>query len=192
MKYVFALVVAAGVGSFAGPASAQMDWLSIHLDHQRDENLRQHQQRMGTPDADAPAEKPSAPVLPRVVDRNFIVYLLGQDGTPDVREGDVVPYLPREGCWAWGLRLDVDAGAVDVVETLILPEPAGTWEAYASTLYSDDGRSATNHLSLVPDDGWIGNAWCVGEGDPTGDHKIIVEIAGAVVATFDFTVEKLK
>lgn len=65
MKYVFALVVAAGIGSFAGPASAQMDWLSIHLDHQRDENLRQHQQRMATPDTDAPAENPSAPLRSR-------------------------------------------------------------------------------------------------------------------------------
>lgn len=102
------------------------------------------------------------------------------------------PTFPGKGAGHGDCAWTVTRARSTWVETLILPEPAGTWEAYASTLYSDDGRSATNHLSLVPDDGWIGNAWCVGEGDPTGDHKIIVEIAGAVVATFDFTVEKLK
>ncbi len=183
-------MIAASVGLSAGPAFSQIDWLSIHLDTQRAANLLQHQQRMSTPSPDAQAEESATSIPPRVIERSFVVYVLRPDGTPDVREGNVVPHLPREGCWVWSARLD--AGEVEFVETLTLPEPAGVWEGHSSTVYSDDGRSATNYLSLVPDDGWIGNAWCVGDGDPTGYHTIIVTIGDVEVAKFEFAVENVK
>lgn len=179
------------VGS-TGLATAQIDYLGIHLEQQRWNNLQDHQQRMVKGDP-APSKQTEAPALvPDVLDTDFLV-IIRQDGTDNLIERtDIVPMIPDKACWLWALQLDDAPPRVAVTEILDLPAPAENWSVQGDAKHtiSEDGTQSITRLVLETEDGgWISRAWCVAEADPLGEYSTTIKIGGETVAAFTHSVE---
>jgi hypothetical protein len=126
-----------------------------------------------------------------VIESDFILKITKADGS-EVRESTTLVPLLDGACYEWRLKLAKTKGAVDITEVFTLPSAPGSWGSVNdSTTISDDMLTATSAMSLTPEDGWVWHAWCVAEGDPTGDHKIVVKSGDEVLGEFPFQVEEM-
>jgi hypothetical protein len=126
-----------------------------------------------------------------VIERDFTLTITGADGKELVESTTLIPLLDG-ACYTWQLKLAKTKGAVEITEVFTLPSAPSSWGSVNdSTTISDDMLTATSTMSLTPEDGWIWHAWCVAEGDPTGDHKIVVKSGDEVLGEFPFQVEEM-
>jgi hypothetical protein len=121
-----------------------------------------------------------------VIDRSqFLVSTLGVDGTRTALETNRVPLDPS-ACYEWRLHFSNNpAGELAWREEFELPAP-GTWPASDHWEVRGNGRVAVANRRGTPQDGWISQEWCVGEGDPTGKYVITVYVHDRLAKTFEF------
>ena len=126
-----------------------------------------------------------------VVESDFILKITKADGSEVSESTTLVPLL-EGACYEWRLKLAKIKGAIDITEVFTLPSAPGGWGSVNdSTTISDDMMTATSAMSLTPVDGWISHVWCVAEGDPVGDHLIVVKSGDEVLGEFPFQVEEM-
>ena len=126
-----------------------------------------------------------------VIERDFTLTITQADNSEIVESTTLVPLLDG-ACYTWQLKLAKTKGAVEITEVFTLPSAPSSWGSVNdSTSISDDMLTATSTMSLTPEDGWIWHAWCVAEGDPTGDHLIVVKSGDEVLGEFPFQVEEM-
>lgn len=99
-----------------------------------------------------------------------------------------VPYRPGAICYEWILFFATENRVARVRETIELPAPPASWgDAPAQgTRVDPDGRRGVSEFSDSLDDGQINRRWCVGEGDPLGPYRIVVEAGGQVREEIQF------
>jgi alpha-tubulin suppressor-like RCC1 family protein len=122
------------------------------------------------------------------IDRaEFIVSTMSPDGNRTSRETNRVPLDPYGACYEWRLHFSTNTlGELAWREEFELPAP-GVWQP--SDGYEVRGRVAITKKREIPKDGWIGQEWCVGEGDPAGKYVITVYIQDSLARSFEFLVE---
>lgn len=128
-----------------------------------------------------------------VTETDFVLTIPGASGAADLVESTTLIPLLSGACYTWWLKLAKTKGDVEVVEVFTLPsEPAGWGSVNETMVISDDQLTATSTMVLTPnEEGWISHGWCVAEGDPTGDHSIVVKAGDKVLGEFPFQVEKM-
>lgn len=106
-----------------------------------------------------------------------------------------VPFLPGKSCYGWRLRLSDAGKVVNVKEVLTLPSDPTYWphepSEFDTTAKFRDRTTTITERYVTPDKGWIGNGWCVLEGDPKGAYSAEVSIDGQFVQRFDFEVRDM-
>ena len=126
-----------------------------------------------------------------VVESDFILKITKADGSEVTESTTLVPLL-EGACYEWRLKLAKTKGEIDITEVFTLPSAPSSWGSVNdSTTISDDMRTATSAMSLTPEDGWVWHNWCVAEGDPTGDHLIVVKSGDEVLGEFPFQVAEM-
>ena len=126
-----------------------------------------------------------------VIESDFILKITDASGGEIVESTTLIPLL-EGACYEWRLNLAKTKGAIDITEVFTLPSAPGSWGSVnESTTISDDSRTATSAMNLTPVDGWIAHAWCVAEGDPVGDHLIVVKSGDEVLGEFPFQVAEM-
>ena len=128
-----------------------------------------------------------------VTEKDFVLTIPGANGAADVVESTTLVPMLAGACYNWWLKLGKTKGDVEVSEAFTLPSAPASWGTVNdTTTISADKLTATSTMSLTPDDeGWITHGWCVAEGDPTGDHKIVVKAGDRVLGEFPFQVENM-
>lgn len=118
----------------------------------------------------------NSPVLE--IDRAFfIVATKGSDGKWVARETDRVPLRPRDACYGWRLHFSAKVSSeLAWRDEFTLPAKPG-----------QDTLLVTRKQDR-PQNGWIGNTWCVTAGDPTGAHVIKVYFQDSLRRAFPFFV----
>jgi hypothetical protein len=127
-----------------------------------------------------------------VTETDFVLTITNADGSKVEESTTLIPMLAG-ACYNWWLRLSKSKGDVEVVEVFTLPSAPASWGSVNdTTTISEDMLTATSTMSLTPDEnGWIGHGWCVAEGDPTGDHRIVVKAGDRVLGEFPFQIENM-
>lgn len=126
-----------------------------------------------------------------VTDTDFLLTINGGSSNEMVESTTLIPLL-EGACYEWRLKLAKTKDAVDITEVFTLPTaPAGWGTPGDNVTISDDLKTATSTMSLVPEGGWIGHGWCVAAGDPSGDHTIVVKSGDKVLGEFSFVVEEM-
>lgn len=127
-------------------------------------------------------------------DYKFLVHEVDADGEiVESSETAFVPLVPYKTCFEWRLRIDEEQDEIlQFTEIFKLPEPPAEWTGiegnpYSRTLVSPDRRSARSEMVVQTEGGWFGHVWCVGEGDPAGDHEIEILAGGRTLHQFFFT-----
>jgi hypothetical protein len=108
----------------------------------------------------------------------FMVATKGPDGKWSVREADRVPLRPRDACYGWRLHFSNNTG--DEV----------SWRA-DFTLPGKPGNNPTLIVTKKKEKttgGWIGDSWCVINGDPVGEHVVRVYVHDSLARAFPFVV----
>ena len=76
----------------------------------------------------------------------------------------------------------------------MLPKAPVLWsgenEEYSPHRFSADRTTAIAEAFAPLDDGWIGNDWCIAEGDPLGPHSIEVFTEERLARRFEFEVRE--
>ena len=126
-----------------------------------------------------------------VIESDFILKITKADGSEVTESTTLVPLL-EGACYEWRLKVAKTKGDVEITEVFTLPSAPGSWGSVNdSTTISDDMLTATSAMTLTPADGWIWHAWCVAEGDPVGDHLIVVKSGDRVLGEFPFQVAEM-
>ena len=132
----------------------------------------------------------------RVETAEFVVSIDDNEGNERSIVSTLVPFLPNRACFGWRIRLADAPPLVRLREVLRLPEAPAFWsgegDPYSPHVFSADRTTATTEEFQAPHDGWIGNRWCIAEGDPVGAHSIDVFVDGALVQHFDFEVKRTR
>ncbi len=108
----------------------------------------------------------------------FIAATKSPNGKWSVQETDRVPLRPRDACYGW--RLHVSGNSMSEL----------AWRD-EFTLPATPGKDPTLLVTRKrerPQNGWIGNTWCVTKGDPAGEHMIRVYVKDSLTRTFTFYV----
>lgn len=127
-----------------------------------------------------------------VVETDFTITVPNPSGEAIVESTTLVP-LNEGVCYTWHLRVAKAKGDVQVTEIYTLPAAPETWglsEGSAIEI-SKDRRTATTPLVLTPEDGWIGNGWCVSKGDPEGDYSFEILAGDRVLHRFEFELREI-
>lgn len=76
----------------------------------------------------------------------------------------------------------------------MLPKAPVLWsgenEEYSPHRFSADRTTAIAEAFALLGDGWIGNDWCIAEGDPLGPHSIEVFTEERLARRFEFEVRE--
>lgn len=94
--------------------------------------------------------------------------------------------------YAWRIKLKYPS-PVFVREEFSLPEPPATWKIRQQELRSAVSRGGDECVLegfQLSDDGWIGHAWIISNGDPAGSYQIKVFVNGKEARTFRFNVSE--
>lgn len=130
-----------------------------------------------------------------VVDKQFLVSLVDNHGKVFVHESNRVPLIPNRACYGWRIRLSGVEGIVRFREIFSLPTQPEYWggegNEFSPNKITKDRRTSVTEKFATPDEGWIGNSWCVAEGDPVGRYWMEVSINNVFVERFEFDVVKL-
>lgn len=133
------------------------------------------------------------PVLAQaVVETDFTITVPNPSGEAIVESTTLVP-LTEGVCYTWHLRVAKTKSDVAVTEVYTLPAAPQTWglREDSDITISKDRRTATTPLLLTPEDGWIGNGWCVSEGDPEGEYSFEIRGGGTVLHRFVFELREI-
>lgn len=127
-----------------------------------------------------------------VLETDFTIAVPDGSGGEVVESTTLAPLL-TDTCFAWHIKLGKIKGAVDITEIYTLPEAPETWGLGddSSTTISDDRKVATTTYSLTPQDGWITEDWCVGDGDPAGAYSFEIKAGEKLLHRFDFDVQEM-
>lgn len=101
----------------------------------------------------------------------------------------VVPNLPGVQ-YAWKLKCK-NTNPMFVREEFTLPEPPSTWkikQGEASSELLKGGQQCVLESFQPTDDGWLGHAWTVSNGDPSGRYEIKIWLNGKLAHHFTFNV----
>ncbi len=124
----------------------------------------------------------------------FFVKLTDKQGKQQVLDTTRVPFDTENSCYGWQVQVDKMTGPVSFREILNLPRKPAGWpqvnDDSRKITVSPDERSATTERTILLKDGWVGNMWCVGEGDPLGPYSVDVFINDKFIKTFHFDVVK--
>lgn len=132
------------------------------------------------------------PALAQTVTDSDFVLTINEGSSNEVVESTTLIPLLEGACYEWRLKLAKTKDAVDITEVFTLPSAPSGWGTPGDNVsISDDMKTATSTLSLVPEGGWIGHGWCVAEGDPAGGHTIVVKSGDKVLGEFPFVVEAM-
>lgn len=108
----------------------------------------------------------------------FMVATKGPDGKWSVRETDRVPLRPRNACYGWRLHFSKNTlGKLAWREEFTLPGQPGKGDTLL-----------VRKKSETPQNGWLGNTWCVTKGDPVGEHVIKAYVQDSLARAFTFFV----
>ena len=128
----------------------------------------------------------------KVEETEFLVTLSDRQGNTVMFRSEIVPLIPYRSCYGWRVRLSGDESLVKFKEIFRLPAEPEIWSAendeFSTSRIAKDRRTSITERFAVPDDGWIGNSWCVVEGDPEGTYSMDVYVNGEFVKAFDFEV----
>lgn len=137
------------------------------------------------------------PAQARQVSVEEAAFVVTLDKTPDDEatysyQSNLVPFLPGHSCYGWRLRLSDAGKVVTFREVLTLPSDPAYWPHEPSefdiTAKSRDRTTTVTERHVAPEEGWIGNGWCVLEGDPKGAYSVEISINGQFAQRFDFEV----
>lgn len=124
----------------------------------------------------------------------FLVSVGDGQGSARTIAADVVPFLPNRACFGWRLKLTDAPAVIRYREVLQLPRAPAFWsgenDEYSPHRFSADRTTAITEAFAPLDDGWIGNDWCIAEGDPLGPHSIEVFIGERLARRFEFEVRE--
>ncbi|TQV76107.1 hypothetical protein [Denitrobaculum tricleocarpae] len=129
-----------------------------------------------------------------IAEAAFVVTLDNDPGTrkPYSYQSNQVPFLPGQSCYGWRLRLSDAGKVVSFREILTLPSDPAYWphapSEFDTTARFTDRTTTITERYVAPEEGWIGNGWCVLEGDPKGAYSVEVSINGVFAQRFDFEV----
>ncbi len=101
----------------------------------------------------------------------------------------VVPNLPGVQ-YAWKLKTS-RTSPVFVREEFLLPEAPSVWkvkQGEGSNQLVNDGQGIVLESFQSTDDGWLGHAWTISLGDPSGRYQIKIWLNGKLFHTFIFNV----
>ncbi|WP_269585577.1 hypothetical protein [Roseibium sp. Sym1] len=75
-------------------------------------------------------------------------------------------------------------------EVFSLPAAPKTWsgenDPYAANAITKDRTTSITERFETPQNGTIGNEWCVVEGDPLGKYRMEIHVAEEYLGTLDF------
>lgn len=152
----------------------------------------------GNPIPDPPAgENPAGARTISIADALFVVTLDNDQETETAfsYESDQVPFLPGQSCYGWRLRLSDAVKVVRFKEVLNAPSDPAFWphapSEFDTTARFRDRTITVTERTIMPEEGWIGNGWCVLEGDPKGAYSVEVSVNGQFAQRFDFEVRDM-
>ena len=103
-----------------------------------------------------------------------------------------VPFVIDQG-YGWRLKVDTARKSVLVKHELKLPAPARDWGTIEPGMkVSADRKSCTYTEDCALHRGYIFHAWSVADDDPEGEYAVRVVIDDELIATFKFTVKRVK
>lgn len=147
------------------------------------------------PAAGSPEAAPAKPVHRGDPDAPFPIRLaqfFSDFGPPEnvvTTETFVIPYFVQGSCFRWALTVPPEQRDVTLREVFELPAPTPNWGGITErTVVADNGRHVTTRLDENLDDGTLGHAWCITDGDPVGPHRIRVYQGDNLLHQFDFEV----
>ena len=108
----------------------------------------------------------------------FIVATKGPEGKWTARETDRVPLRPQDACYGWRLHFSWNSPS----------ELAWRDEFTLPAIPGKDPTLLVTRRREKPQNGWIGNTWCVTRGDPAGEHVIKVFVQDSLARAFTFFV----
>lgn len=125
----------------------------------------------------------------------FYFSVTSENGSLREIRSRVVPNVPRHVCYGWRMRLQNSAKLVQFTEEFSLPSEPDYWSnennSYATNAISNDRKKSITKRFVLPQDGWIGNGWCVAKGDPNGTYSMKIFVSGVAIKEIDFEVVSL-
>jgi len=125
------------------------------------------------------------------------IYTTSKDGFEITQDFDttLVPLVPYRSCYGWQIKVPTDAKLIKLREEFMLPNAPSFWsgesDEFATNRIVNNRRTSITKRFVIPDDGWVENAWCVVKGDPEGDYSIKVYLNNQFIKKFDFEIRKL-
>jgi hypothetical protein len=133
------------------------------------------------------ANKPCPPAHSAKVSAMFGTF----DGLSFSQATNHIPYRVDQG-YGWRLKLKNQARSVHWREEFSLPAVPETWGTLVpgdQQTLQDGGKKCVTECDVAPVNGWVEHSWFVAEGDPKGAYAMKVYVDGALVKSFNFTVE---
>lgn len=93
--------------------------------------------------------------------------------------------------YGWIARLKTSKRKVTFVEEFTLPVAPASWGAedpLAKRTISNSGRTATTTKKVTVVNGVISHSWKIADGDPNGEHRILVKIEDQQPVEFKFEI----
>lgn len=125
----------------------------------------------------------AAPALD-ILDSMFVVTLTLPDGQDVSFEHDEVP-VQRGACYYWYIQFDDVTGRIKLQEDFRLPAETDFINAEGE-VYARSDNIVTPINEFPDDEGWLGNGWCMDEGDPYGTHTLDILTGDELLRTFTF------
>ncbi|MCP5083113.1 MAG: hypothetical protein GY948_15610 [Alphaproteobacteria bacterium] len=126
---------------------------------------------------------------------DFYFSIRSQDGNLREYRSKIVPNIPLHVCYGWRLKLVNVTNIVQFTEKFSLPSEPAFWSSednsYATSAISKDRKTSVTKKYVVPEEGWIGNSWCVVEGDPLGVYKMRIFVSDVPIGEISFEIVSL-
>ena len=121
---------------------------------------------------------------------SFYVSILGENCDYEYVDLDYVPNVPNKVCYGWFAYTGVSSKELNFTEVVKYPSAPRTiylgGETTATLDVTPDGSTSILRNAEVPDDGYVGNGWCITDGDPSGSHQMDISIDGEHFGSITF------
>jgi hypothetical protein len=128
-----------------------------------------------------------------VLDQCFYGEIITNESDSVRKKTNRIPNIPDKVCFGWVIDVKPANRLIKITEIFTLPTAPDIWggvedDPYSQTTTSNDRKIATTNRFMALKTGKLENSWCLGKGDASGDHHIIVLNADQVLAEFQFEV----
>jgi hypothetical protein len=129
----------------------------------------------------------------KVLDQYFYGEIFTDESGSVRKKTNRIPNIPDKVCFGWVIDIEPADQLIKITEIFTLPAAPDKWDGvendpYSQTTTSNDRKIATTNRFMALKTGKLENSWCLGKGDVSGDHHIVVLNADQVLAEFRFEV----